>query len=57
MFVSAPVAEAWAAIVERNPSIRIVPVPDAGHLVWLDAPDEVVRGIERALAEGAAVPA
>ena len=57
VFVSAPVAEAWAAIVERNPSIRIVPVPDAGHLVWLDAPDEVVRGIERALAEGVAVPA
>ena len=57
VFVSAPVAEAWAAIVERNPSIRIVPVPDAGHLVWLDAPDEVVRGIERALAEDAAVPA
>ncbi len=53
VFVSAPVAEAWAEIVERNPRIRVVPVADAGHLAWLDAPDEVVRGIESALAADA----
>jgi pimeloyl-ACP methyl ester carboxylesterase len=57
VFVSAPVEKAWAAIVERNAGIRIVPVADAGHLAWLDAPDEVVRGIEGALAPGPAVPA
>jgi pimeloyl-ACP methyl ester carboxylesterase len=45
VFVSQSVADAWAEIVERNPRIRIVPVADAGHLAWLDAPDEVVRGI------------
>ena len=42
--------------VERNARIRVVPVADAGHLAWLDAPDEVVRGIESALAADA-VPA
>jgi 2-hydroxy-6-oxonona-2,4-dienedioate hydrolase len=52
-FVSAAVEEAWAAIVERNPRIRIVPVADAGHLTWLDAPGAVVRGIEAALVEDA----
>ena len=31
----------------------IVPVADAGHLTWLDAPDDVVRGIEAALAADA----
>jgi pimeloyl-ACP methyl ester carboxylesterase len=56
VFVSDAVAEAWAGIVERNARIRVVPVADAGHLAWLDAPDEVVRGIESALAADA-VPA
>ena len=56
VFVSAPVEEAWAAIVEQNPMIRIVPIADAGHLAWLDAPEAVVCGIEAALAEDAAVP-
>jgi pimeloyl-ACP methyl ester carboxylesterase len=56
VFVSAPVADAWAGIVERNARIRVVPVADAGHLLWLDAPGEVVSGIEAALA-GDAVPA
>jgi pimeloyl-ACP methyl ester carboxylesterase len=50
VFVSAPVDDAWAGIVVRNPRIRVVPVADAGHLAWLDAPDDVVRGIEAALA-------
>ena len=56
VFVSGRVEEAWAAIVERNPMIRIVPIADAGHLAWLDAPEAVARGIEAALAEEAAVP-
>jgi pimeloyl-ACP methyl ester carboxylesterase len=56
VFVSDAVAEAWAGIVERNARIRVVPVADAGHLAWLDAPAEVVRGIEAALAADA-VPA
>jgi pimeloyl-ACP methyl ester carboxylesterase len=50
VFVSAPVDDAWAGIVERNPRIRVVTVADAGHLAWLDAPDDVVRGIDAALA-------
>ena len=53
VFVSDPVAEAWEGIVERNGRIRVVPVADAGHLAWLDAPDEVVGGIEAALAADA----
>lgn len=57
VFVSAPVERAWAEIVERNAGIRMVPVADAGHLAWLDAPEEVVHGIEGALARAVAVPA
>ena len=53
VFVSEPVADAWAGIAERNPRIRVVPVADAGHLLWPDAPDDVVRGIEAALAADA----
>jgi pimeloyl-ACP methyl ester carboxylesterase len=56
VFVSTPVEEAWAAILERNGGIRVVPIADAGHLAWLDAPVEVVSGIEDALAENAPVP-
>lgn len=56
VFVSRPVKEAWAAIVARNRDIRIVSVADAGHLAWRDAPVEVVRGIEGALAEDVLLP-
>jgi pimeloyl-ACP methyl ester carboxylesterase len=41
---------AWAAIAAQNPNIRIVRVPDAGHLLWLDDPERVVDEIERFLA-------
>ncbi len=57
VFVSAPVEKAWAEIVERNAGIRVVHVADAGHLAWLDAPEEVARGIENALAPDAVVVA
>jgi pimeloyl-ACP methyl ester carboxylesterase len=57
VFVSVPVEKAWAGIVERNAGIRIVRVADAGHLAWLDAPEEVARGIEAALAPDAVVAA
>jgi pimeloyl-ACP methyl ester carboxylesterase len=38
--------KAWAAIGAQNPNIRIVRVPDAGHLLWLDDPERVVDETE-----------
>ena len=40
---------AWADIDARNPSIRTVRVPDAGHLPWFDEPERVVDELERFL--------
>ena len=57
VFVTSAVEAAWATIVARNEGIRIVLVADAGHLAWLDAPVEVIRGIEGALAQNAPVGA
>jgi pimeloyl-ACP methyl ester carboxylesterase len=57
-FVTSRVEEAYRGIAARNPNVRIVPVEDAGHLLWLDAPDEVVREVEGFLEDvpaGAAV--
>jgi pimeloyl-ACP methyl ester carboxylesterase len=48
-FMAPRVERTWEEIVARNPNIRIVRIPDAGHLVWLDAPDVVMREIEEAL--------
>ena len=45
-FVTSRVEAAYRGIAARNPNVRIVPVEDAGHLLWLDAPDAVVREIE-----------
>jgi pimeloyl-ACP methyl ester carboxylesterase len=42
--------KAWAAIGAQNPNIRIVRVPDAGHLLWLDDPERVVDETEGFLA-------
>lgn len=40
-------------LVARNPRLRLVRIPDAGHLPWFDAPDRVVEEIEAFLqAEG-----
>jgi pimeloyl-ACP methyl ester carboxylesterase len=38
------------AIVARNPHLRLVRIPDAGHLPWIDHPEEVVREIEQFVA-------
>jgi len=38
------------ALVATNPSLRLVRVAGAGHLLWIDAPETVVAAIERFLA-------
>lgn len=45
-----PKEKVWKNIVARNPSIRIVPIPGAGHLTWFDDPERVVSQMERFLA-------
>jgi pimeloyl-ACP methyl ester carboxylesterase len=40
---------AWGDIDRRNPAIRTVRVPDAGHLPWFDEPERVVDELERFL--------
>jgi pimeloyl-ACP methyl ester carboxylesterase len=48
--------DAWAppsvgeAVAATNARLRLVRIPDAGHVPWHDAPDQVVEAIERALA-------
>jgi pimeloyl-ACP methyl ester carboxylesterase len=47
--------DAWAlpelgdAAVAANPRLRMVRIPDAGHVPWLDAPGPVVSAIEEAV--------
>jgi pimeloyl-ACP methyl ester carboxylesterase len=50
-FIGRTEEKAWAAVAAQNPSIRIVRVPDAGKLLWLDDPDRVVDETEGFLAE------
>jgi pimeloyl-ACP methyl ester carboxylesterase len=38
--------EEGEALVARNPDLRPVRVPDAGNLVWFDAPEKVTQEIE-----------
>jgi pimeloyl-ACP methyl ester carboxylesterase len=38
------------ALVATNPNLRLVRLPGAGHLPWIDDPDAVVAEIERFLA-------
>jgi 2-hydroxy-6-oxonona-2,4-dienedioate hydrolase len=42
------------ALVARYPNLRLVRVPAAGHLPWIDDPDRIVAEIERFLATDAA---
>ena len=42
------------AVAARNPNLRVVRIPDAGHFVWIDDPDRVVRELERFLATDSA---
>jgi pimeloyl-ACP methyl ester carboxylesterase len=41
--------KALQAIAEGNPNVRLLRIPDAGHLPWLDEPEQVVAEIERFL--------
>jgi 2-hydroxy-6-oxonona-2,4-dienedioate hydrolase len=49
-FMRPNVEKAWDAITAANPNVRVVRIPDAGHLPWLDDPERVVAEIERFLA-------
>jgi pimeloyl-ACP methyl ester carboxylesterase len=42
--------EEGEALAATNPSLRLVRVPGAGHLPWIDDPDTVLAGLERFLA-------
>lgn len=42
--------EQGEALAARNSSLRVVRIPGAGHLPWIDAPEVVVREIENFLA-------
>jgi len=50
VFVPPKVEKALHAIAEGNPNVRLIRIPDAGHLPWLDEPERVVAEIERFLA-------
>jgi pimeloyl-ACP methyl ester carboxylesterase len=37
------------ALAAKNPRVRMIRVPDAGHSPWFDQPERVVEAIEAAL--------
>lgn len=45
-FVTTNMKKAWEEIAARNPNIRVVHIPDAGHLPWIDNPERVVLEID-----------
>jgi pimeloyl-ACP methyl ester carboxylesterase len=49
VFVRPKFEKALHAIAEGNPNVRLLRTPDAGHLPWLDEPEQVVAEIERFL--------
>jgi len=49
-FLSPDAWKIWEANAARNPNLRIIRIPDAGHLPWLDEPEQIVGEIERFLA-------
>jgi pimeloyl-ACP methyl ester carboxylesterase len=49
-FVGPRVAKAWEDIGARNPNVRIVRIPGAGHIAWIDDPERVVDELEHFLA-------
>jgi pimeloyl-ACP methyl ester carboxylesterase len=53
VFVRPKFEKALQAIAEGNPNVRLLRIPDAGHLPWLDEPERVVAEIERFLAKQA----
>ena len=50
VFVRPKFEKALRAIAQSNPNVRLLRIPDAGHLPWLDEPERVVAEIERFLA-------
>jgi pimeloyl-ACP methyl ester carboxylesterase len=50
IFVRPKFENALRAIAQSNPNVRLLRIPDAGHLPWLDEPERVVAEIERFLA-------
>jgi pimeloyl-ACP methyl ester carboxylesterase len=49
VFVRPKFEKALQAIAEGNPNVRLLRIPHAGHLPWLDEPELVVAEIERFL--------
>jgi len=49
VFVRPRFEKALQAIAAGNPTVRLLRIPDAGHLPWLDEPELVVAEIERFL--------
>lgn len=49
IFVRPKFEKALQAIAEGNPNVRLLRIPDTGHLPWLDEPERVVAEIERFL--------
>jgi pimeloyl-ACP methyl ester carboxylesterase len=50
VFIRPKFEKAMKAIVDGNPNVRLLRIPRAGHLPWLDEPELVVTEIERFLA-------
>jgi pimeloyl-ACP methyl ester carboxylesterase len=44
-FMSGKVEAAWQAIAESNPNVRMSSVAGAGHLPWLDEPEQVLTEV------------
>jgi pimeloyl-ACP methyl ester carboxylesterase len=42
--------EEGETIAARNPNLRVIRIPDAGHLPWIDDPERIVDEIEHFLA-------
>ncbi len=48
-FMGPKLWKAWEGIAARNPNVRVIRIPGAGHLPWIDDPERVVDEIERFL--------
>jgi len=49
VFARPKLEQALQVVLEGNANVRLVRIPDAGHLPWLDEPERVVAEIERFL--------
>jgi pimeloyl-ACP methyl ester carboxylesterase len=52
VFVRPKVEKELQPIADGNPNVRLIRIPDAGHLPWLDEPERVVAELERFLGAG-----